>query len=124
MALSGTKAQEATLGQYGSIFIDNTDAVTPPADKIICAITFMADTTVAASGGLLCENTASGSRIYMNTANAANNADTGSEGDNGKQIDAGNIFPKGLTIYGRWTQFKMAASDADGGVICYLAPKH
>ena len=124
MALSGTKAQEATLGQYGSIFVATTAIVKPPSTKIICAITFMADTTVAASGGLLCENTDSGTRIYMNTANAANAADTGSEGDNGEQITASFIFPTGLTIYGRWTQFRMAAADADGGVICYLAPKH
>ena len=124
MALSGTKAQEATLGQYGSIFVDDTTTITPPSTHIICAITFMADTTINASDGLKCENTASGSRIYPNVENAAHAADSGSEGAGGKQIDASNIFPKGLTIYGRWTQFKMAASDADGGVICYLAPKH
>ena len=28
-------------------------------------------------------------------------------------------FPKGLTIYGRWTMFQPEA-DADGGVICYF----
>ena len=31
----------------------------------------------------------------------------------------GVTFPKGLTIYGRWTMFQPAA-DADGGVICYF----
>ena len=29
------------------------------------------------------------------------------------------IFPKGLTIYGRWTSVTPAA-DADGGIICYF----
>lgn len=31
----------------------------------------------------------------------------------------GAKFPKGMTIYGRWTKFKPEA-DADGGVICYF----
>ena len=32
---------------------------------------------------------------------------------------AGVTFPKGLTIYGRWTMVTPAA-DADGGIICYF----
>ena len=92
MALSGTKAHEASLGQYGSIFVDTTDAVTPPADKIICAICFMADTVIKADGGLKCENTSAGERIFMNTQNAANASNSGSEGVNGKQIDETNWF--------------------------------
>ena len=121
MALSGTKAQEATLGQYGSIFVNDTDLVTPPSDKIICAITFMADTTI---NTLTAENTAEGSRIFPNTANHAHASGTGSEGTGGEDILTTTIFPKGLTIYGRYTTFKMQAADADGGVILYLAPKH
>ena len=31
----------------------------------------------------------------------------------------GVTFPKGLTIYGRWTMVTPAA-DADGGIICYF----
>jgi hypothetical protein len=31
----------------------------------------------------------------------------------------GAKFPKGMTIYGRWTKFK-PESDSDGGVICYF----
>tara|TARA_R110002020_G_scaffold90449_1_gene220258 strand:+ start:3556 stop:3921 length:366 start_codon:yes stop_codon:yes gene_type:complete len=121
MALSGTKAQEATLGQYGSVFVNDTDLVTPPSDKIICAITFMADTTV---NTLTCENTAEDRRIFFNTANHAHASGDGDEGTGGEDILVGTIFPKGLTVYGRWTTFKMQAADADGGVILYLAPKH
>ena len=121
MALSGSKAQEATLGQYGSIFVNDTDLVTPPSDKIICAITFMADTTI---NTLTAENTAEGSRIFPNTANHAHASGTGSEGTGGEDILTTTIFPKGLTIYGRYTTFKMQAADADGGVILYLAPKN
>ena len=125
MALSGTKAQEATLGQYGSIFVNDTDLVTPPSTHIICAITFMADTTISA---LTTENTATGSRVFISTTGAGSHVSgTLSEGTGGEEINAGSgttIFPKGLTIYGRWTGFRMAAGDADGGVICYFGPKH
>jgi len=124
MALSGTKAQEATLGQYGSAFINSTAVIEPPSDKIICAITFMADTTVST---MACENTDAGMRLFPNTLNAANASGTGSEGTGGVAINDGSgttIFPKGLTIYGRWTILRLAAGDADGGVICYFGPKH
>lgn len=125
MALSGTKAQEATLGQYGSIFVNDTDPVTPPSDRIICAITFMADTTVNV---LTCENEDENSQIYITTTGTGSHSSgSGDEGTGGEEINAGSgttIFPKGLSIYGRWTGFRMGSADADGGVILYLAPKH
>ena len=125
MALSGTKAQEATLGQYGSIFTDSTsNAVVPPDGYIICAITFMADTVLKADGGLVAENAGTNKKKFMSTQNAAHTTGTDEEGTGGIQIDASNIFPKGLTIYGRWKSFHVHAADTDGGVICYLAPKH
>jgi len=37
----------------------------------------------------------------------------------GGTTTAGVKFPKGLTIYGRWTKF-VPEADADGGVICYF----
>ena len=39
-------------------------------------------------------------------------------GDGGEAV-SGVIFPKGVTIYGRWIEVKPAA-DANGGVICYF----
>jgi hypothetical protein len=39
-------------------------------------------------------------------------------GDGGEAV-SGVIFPKGVTIYGRWVEVKPAA-DANGGVICYF----
>tara|TARA_R110000824_G_scaffold198648_4_gene382713 strand:+ start:542 stop:919 length:378 start_codon:yes stop_codon:yes gene_type:complete len=125
MALSGTKAQEATLGQYGSIFTDSTTAaVVPPDGYIICAITFMADTVLKADGGLVAENAGTNKKKFMSTQNASHTSGTDEEGTGGIQINASNIFPKGLTIYGRWESFHVHAADTDGGVICYLAPKH
>jgi len=42
-------------------------------------------------------------------------------GAGGTNITAGTVvFPKGLTIYGRWTMIQLGAADADGGIICYF----
>ena len=38
------------------------------------------------------------------------------EGTGGQQLATAQVFPKGLTIYGRWTAFKPSAA----GVICYF----
>jgi len=124
MALSGTKAQEATLGQYGSAFTDTNTAIVPPDGFIICAITFMADTVLKADGGLVAENAGTNVNRFMSTQNASHNTGAGDEGTGGQQIANNNIFPKGLTIYGRWTQFQVKDADDDGGVIVYFAPKH
>ena len=39
-------------------------------------------------------------------------------GAGGNDADA-IVYPKGLTIYGRWTKV-IPAADADGGIICYF----
>ena len=121
MALSGTKAQEVTLGQYGSAFVNGTDLVLPPADRIICAITFMADTTLQAMQAYEAD---AGTRIFPNMSNAAHSSYTGSEGSGGDVITSSTIFPKGLTIYGRWKTIMLATADADGGIIVYFGPTH
>ena len=43
-----------------------------------------------------------------------------SSGYGGVVIDTGNVFPKGVTIYGRWTCFTLQAAAATGGAICYF----
>jgi len=43
-----------------------------------------------------------------------------SEGTGGQQLASGQVFPKGLTIYGRWDSVSISADDADGGIICYF----
>ena len=95
MALSGTKAQEATLGQYGSKFTDSaTAAVVPPDGYIICAITFMADAVLKADGGLVAENAGTNKKKFMSTQNASHTTGTDEEGTGGIQIANNNIFPK------------------------------
>ena len=121
MALSGTKAQEASLGQYGSAFVNGTDVVTPPDGQIICAITFMSDLTLQA---LQAENAGTNRKIFPSISNAAHTTGAGDEGTGGDIVTESTIFPKGLTIYGRWKSAMLRLSDADGGMIVYFAPKH
>ena len=42
------------------------------------------------------------------------------EGVGGQTIAAAQVFPKGLTIYGRWDSVSLNADDTDGGIICYF----
>ena len=98
------EAQNASLGQAGSIFVSGTSAVTCKGGAFV-AIT-MLEETVFANDGL----TAESSEMYP--------SDTGTGTDisasNGAAID-GETFPKGVTIYGRWTSFKLSS----GLVIAY-----
>mgnify|MGYP003155520988 CR=1 FL=1 len=108
------------FGQNGSIFTDTNTKVEPPNDRKIIAIQFLADTTFSelsptdGAAGICVGNGATekgaGSTATVNGAGSNNN---------GKVIDSSNVFPKGLTIFGRWDTFTITA-DSDGGVIAYL----
>lgn len=113
------------FGQNGSIFTDAATKVEPPNDRKILAIQFLSDTTFSelsptpknsSSDGTtgICVGEASGEEGAGSTATPNG---TGAAG--GQIIDTANVFPKGLTIFGRWDSFTIAA-DADGGVIAYL----
>ena len=110
------------MGQLGSVFLDASGAASPPNGKVFVAITFLADTVFDASGGLVADttNTAIAGLEYAGTEAAAHNLSDGSEtaisGSGGLQIDASNTFPKGVTIYGRWTSITLAS----GRVIAYV----
>jgi len=97
----------AQLGQAGSIFIDDTNAVTP-SRGVIVAITMVEDTTFSS---LLSEAEDSGSKFYANTAGASASATS-----NSNAIDSSNTFPAGVTIFGRWTSVTLNG----GSVIAYL----
>ena len=42
------------------------------------------------------------------------------EGTGGQQLANAQVFPAGLTIYGRWDSVSMNADDTDGGIIAYF----
>ena len=109
------------FGQLGSMFLDGTAAASPPTGMVFVAITCLTDVTFDTTGGLLADttNTAQGLE-YMGTDVAAHNVADGSEtvisGSVGLFVDVDNTFPKGVTIYGRWTEIDLAS----GTVVAYL----
>lgn len=101
-------ASQASFGQLGSGFLDDDGEYIPPSGYVVVAITCLADTA-----------------FDILTPEAINTcfgfATNSGVGTANKLIDASNIFPQGITIYGRWTNVGITA-DTAGGVICYLGP--
>jgi hypothetical protein len=101
------EAQNAGLGQVGSIHVAGTTAVTT-AKGVFVAITFLEDTTFnTGASGLIPES----SQLYPSSDGASTDIDS----DGGVAVDS-ETFPKGITIYGRWTGFQLAT----GKVIAYI----
>ena len=108
------------FGQLGSLFNDGTAAWTPPTGKVFVAITMLADTTFDTSAGLVADNDTTAGIEYAGTDTAAHNlsvaSETTSSGGGGVIVDVSNTFPKGITIYGRWTKI----NPASGLIIAYI----
>ena len=108
------------FGQLGSLFNDGTAACTPPTGKVFVAITMLADTTFDTSAGLVADNDTTAGIEYAGTDTAAHNlsvaSETTSSGGGGVIVDVSNTFPKGITIYGRWTKI----NPASGLIIAYI----
>ena len=117
------------FGQLGSAYTTaSSDAITPPSGKVFVAITMLEDTVFDATGGLVAErvrvpgasatdpSTLDGD-IYISTEEPANDlgAATATEGTGGKVVDS-VTFPKGVTIYGRWTEIDVNS----GHIIAYI----
>ena len=113
---SVVEAGNLGFGQVGSLFLDASGAASPPTGLAFIAITFLEDTTIDSSGGLVAED----ENQYANTQAAAHNESDGSEtatqGSGGLQIDASNTFPQGATIFGRWSEIDLTS----GMVIAYI----
>jgi|TARA_R100000656_G_scaffold90464_1_gene65814 hypothetical protein len=113
---SVVEAGNLGFGQVGSIFLDASGASSPPTGTVFIAITFLEDTTLDSSGGLVAED----EDQYANTEAAAHNesdgAETTTQGSGGLQIDVSNTFPQGATIFGRWTEIDITA----GMLIAYF----
>ena len=99
-----------SFGQLGSGFSDEASVVTPPAGKVIVAIQFLEDTVLST---LVAATDTPDTAYFSHTTAVANN------GGGAAASDAATIFPKGVTIYGRWASFTPPVSAA-GGVIFYF----
>ena len=107
------------FGQLGSGFSDEAAAVTPPSGKVIVAIQFLEDTVLST---LVAATDTPDTAYFSHTAAVANNGGRrvcSCNGGNAAESDAATSFPKGITIYGRWTSFTPPTSTA-GGVIFYF----
>ena len=111
------------FGQLGSMYTTNNQAaISPPTGKVFVAITMLADTVFDSVGGLIADttNTAIAGLEYIGTEVAAHNLSDGSEtaisGSEGLVVDS-VTFPKGVTIYGRWTEIDVSSG---GGVVAYI----
>ena len=124
------------FGQLGSAYTTaSSDAITPPTNKVFVAVTMLADTIFDDSAGLVAERVVVNSTtdatavatqtgdIYIGTEQPANDLATATtdEGTGGLIIGGTSeadavTFPKGVTIYGRWTEIDVYS----GAVIAYI----
>jgi hypothetical protein len=108
------------FGQMGSIYVDGTAAITSNevtsaaiagavgTKAVFVAVTFVTDTVFdGGTTGLVAET----STLYPDSTGTG----TAIENTGGSVVD-GITFPAGLTVYGRWTGFKLAS----GSVIAYI----
>lgn len=120
MALTGTKFNELSLGQYGSVYTtSSSDEIRPPTNHIFAAITFLEDTVFDSAGGLVAETATKFINTESNAHDLANGSETEEQGSGGAQVDS-VVFPKGITIFGRYDKIDILS----GKVIAYIAPKH
>jgi len=104
---------EYGFGQMGSGFLDDTGVLDPPVGKAIVAITVLADakfTTLTADTIGYTATDGSTGTAYIGTG-----GQVASNGANSEAIVASDLFPRGITIYGRWTRCTLAS----GRVIVY-----
>ena len=123
-----------SFGQMGSGHIKAaaTDLM-PPAGSVIVAITMLADVSFAVltadthlNGSNVAAKQGGDGTAYFGTGTPilANGIDA-DDTDTVESVVVANdvVFPKGLTIYGRWTSVSLQA-DSPHGVICYYGPAH
>jgi len=105
------------FGQMGSVFTKaSSDAIIPPTNAVFVAITMLEDTTFDADGLEVETPTKflNGSAVISNDLAAGNETTDGGSG--GVRVVNSTIFPKGITIYGRFTEIDVNA----GSIIAYI----
>ena len=102
------------FGQMGSIHAAGTEAITcGVTDGVFVAITFLEDTKFDnGTEGLVASTDVDGTQQLFPDSTKTCTSIHGSGGD----VTDNEVFPKGITIYGRWTGFKLSS----GRVIAYV----
>jgi len=110
---------DVPLGQLGSAYLDDTETFNPPTGRVIMAITMVAETsfdllvpelpTDSTFKGSVNSSTGDSDINCIGTNNASGSTTvTAANGTNADKVNSSDVFPKGLTIYGRWTSAKLA----------------
>ena len=119
---------EYGFGQMGSVFNDGPAAMAPPTGKVFVALTMLTDVTFDTSAGLVADNDSANGIEYIGTVFARDadatvndaahdeSSSTATLGSGGVVVDVSNVFPRGITIYGRWTSI----NPASGTFIAYI----
>ena len=109
------------FGQMGSIHISGTTLTTSRGvtadpgigsnNPVFCAITFLEDTVFANTLAGLTPDPDNAQLFPGGTGRTSTSIDA-----NGGAITGTEVFPKGVTIYGRWTSITLAS----GRIIAYI----
>ena len=99
------EAQNAGLGQAGSVYLDTDTTEFTPTNGVVVAITMLSD---AVEFDIL---TPEDTSLYAGIGGSGYE----SKGD---ALDHSNTFPLGVTIYGRWTSVSIDTNDMK--VMCYI----
>mgnify|MGYP001246131575 CR=1 FL=1 len=101
------------LGQLGSAYSNTVgESILPPAGKFIRAILFLEDLKLDV---LTAAGTTHVDASFNHTDEGAALADA-----NGEAITDDTVFPKGVTIHGKWTEVSLKAAGSASGIICYF----
>ena len=106
---------EYGFGQLGSGYLADTSLFVPPDGKVVVAITCIADTKFnilkADTSGYTDGETGGTGGGYFGTLTQKPVNGTSSDA-----VAGTHVFPRGVTIYGRWTQVDLTS----GKVILYF----
>ena len=114
---------KASFGQFGSVYLTGDGAKLDlngsTANRFIISITMLEDTTfedIQTLDGVVSSITDVSTELDVGGAfGAVTNESTTSDQET---ITTSHIFPKGVTIYGKWDYLLLNG----GACICYLAP--
>ena len=118
-------SNDIPLGQLGSGFVDtNSVTLVPPSGKVIIAITCLDDMAFQTlTPEVSTDATFKGPKVLATKVAEINYigvpAQTAANGAGSQIIANDNLFPKGMTIYGRWTALRLQTTVTTGGCIAY-----
>ena len=113
---------KASFGQFGSVFLKDDSALLDlngaSSTRFVIAITMLEDVKfqeLQTLDGLVSSLTTETAESKIDDAFGA---ETNHADNDQTEITTSHIFPKGITIYGKWDYVELHA----GSCICYLAP--